>query len=284
VTTVLVHEYLSAGGALAGAGDAVTDELLRQGRAMRDAMAADLRALPGVDVRCPSHDDWASAVHDADAVWSVAPETDGLLAALCASVPPPKWLGCDARATRVAGSKRATRVALAAAGVPVPDEAGGAGLHVVKPDDGAGATDTFVCGTFDAACARAGDGDVVEQWVDGDAMSATWLCGRRGAELLAINRQRIDVDGQGRVSFHGVEIAVEPVTGERGARLQRLAGKVFAALPGLFGLVGIDFVWHPTRGPVVIEVNPRVTSAYVGLSARLGRNVAGMLLQRWSDG
>jgi predicted ATP-grasp superfamily ATP-dependent carboligase len=58
-----------------------------------------------------------------------------------------------------------------------------------------------------------------------------------------------------------------------------LAQRVGAALPGLFGFVGIDVVWHPQRGPVVIEVNPRVTCAYVGLSAALGRNLAAELLQ-----
>jgi tyramine---L-glutamate ligase len=33
-------------------------------------------------------------------------------------------------------------------------------------------------------------------------------------------------------------------------------------------------VWHERCGPVVIEINPRVTSAYVGLSRALGRNLA----------
>jgi predicted ATP-grasp superfamily ATP-dependent carboligase len=37
-------------------------------------------------------------------------------------------------------------------------------------------------------------------------------------------------------------------------------------------------VWHATRGPVLIEVNPRVTSAYVDLSATLGCNVAAGVL------
>ena len=49
-------------------------------------------------------------------------------------------------------------------------------------------------------------------------------------------------------------------------------------MPGLRGFVGIDLVWHEERGPVVIEVNPRVTCAYVGLSAALGRNLAAELL------
>ena len=64
----------------------------------------------------------------------------------------------------------------------------------------------------------------------------------------------------------------------RAIRLHTLALDVKRALPGLRGFVGIDLVWHAERGPVVIEVNPRVTSAYVGLSAALGRNLAEEIL------
>jgi predicted ATP-grasp superfamily ATP-dependent carboligase len=49
-------------------------------------------------------------------------------------------------------------------------------------------------------------------------------------------------------------------------------------MPGLRGFAGIDVVWHPSRGPVVIEVNPRLTVAYAGLSAALGGNLAAALL------
>jgi predicted ATP-grasp superfamily ATP-dependent carboligase len=51
------------------------------------------------------------------------------------------------------------------------------------------------------------------------------------------------------------------------------------ALPGLRGFVGIDLIWNEERGPVLIEVNPRVTTAYVGLSRRLGRNLAADVLR-----
>jgi predicted ATP-grasp superfamily ATP-dependent carboligase len=49
-------------------------------------------------------------------------------------------------------------------------------------------------------------------------------------------------------------------------------------VPGLRGYVGIDLVWHPQRGPVLIEINPRVTMAYVGLSAALDRNLAAAVI------
>ncbi len=275
MTTVLVHEYLSGGGALDSegeGGDAHAAGLLAQGLAMRDAMLADMAALPGVRASVVATRELAARAADADAVWSVAPETGGLLAAICASVPRGKWLGCTPDAIRIAGSKSATRRLLREHGVPVPDEAAAGMRVIVKPDDGAGATDTRVLDALPGALAP---GMTAEQFLEGDAMSATLLCGEAGsAELLAVNRQRIAIDASGRLAYRGVEIAVEPVGGARGVALQRLASNVAAALPGLRGIVGIDLVWHAERGPVVIEVNPRVTSAYVGLSARLKRYLA----------
>ena len=59
-----------------------------------------------------------------------------------------------------------------------------------------------------------------------------------------------------------------------GRTLAALAERIGHAIAGLRGYVGVDLVWHARRGPVVIEVNPRVTCAYVGLSRALGRNLA----------
>jgi predicted ATP-grasp superfamily ATP-dependent carboligase len=44
-------------------------------------------------------------------------------------------------------------------------------------------------------------------------------------------------------------------------------------VPGLQGCFGIDFV-QTAGGPVVIEINPRLTSSYAGLKAALGINTA----------
>ena len=222
--------------------------------------------------------------------WVVAPESDGLLATLQAAVPPARWLGCDAAALALASSKTATVAALAARGIATPlafAEGGAPGLRwIAKPDDGAGAVDARVFAHEAAAregaatLIAAGRRMCVEPWVPGEALSITVLAGEGWVQALAFNRQHIEVSAEGWLAFHGVEPNALAAAGDpRVVRLHLLALEVARAVPGLFGLVGIDLVWHPERGPVVIEVNPRLTSAYVGLSARLGRNLADEVLR-----
>jgi predicted ATP-grasp superfamily ATP-dependent carboligase len=64
--------------------------------------------------------------------------------------------------------------------------------------------------------------------------------------------------------------------GDRG-QCAELGRAVAAAIPGLSGFVGVDMIVD-RQGPVILEVNPRLTSCYPGLSRSLGANVAEMLL------
>jgi len=49
-------------------------------------------------------------------------------------------------------------------------------------------------------------------------------------------------------------------------------------MPGLWGLCGVDFV-ETGAGPVVIEVNPRLTTSYAGLHRAIGINPAHLVLE-----
>lgn len=221
-----------------------------------------------------------------DLAWLVAPEIGGALEALARAVGPRRWVGSMPEAIAVAGSKRAMLERLAAGGLLTPLALDGAArAWVVKPDDGAGTTDT----RRHASRARAeadlvarrerGEPTTLEPWVDGEAMSLSLRCRRGGApELLAINRQRIESDAAGLLRDEGVSICAVPLDDPRAAALRDLAQGVVRALPGLRGFVGIDFVWNAQRGPVVIEVNPRLTCAFAGLSAALGRSLAAEIL------
>jgi predicted ATP-grasp superfamily ATP-dependent carboligase len=319
--------------------------LLGLGRAIRDALATDLRALGGIEVSIASGRPGAEAPANGtnrtngtigtsdttgngtagehcspapgecmadfvervaakhDYVWGVAPECGGLLARLHDAVGPARWLGCERAAIVGASSKRGTAARLAARGMAATPALGVAGSDalgkrgdggaatrwVVKPDDGAGGLDTLVFGRFSDACAHYAErvaaqrNPVLQAWVDGEPLSLTLMCGGDDTRLLSVNRQQISLDpggdGSASVRFEGVAVNQIAPGGARGRVLEALACQVAAVFPGLFGIVGIDLVWHPWRGPVVIEVNPRPTFAYVGLSASLGRNLAGELLR-----
>ncbi len=305
---IFVFEYLTGGGAT-DLDRAMRDEWLPQGLAMRDALVADLLqsgsfavsaavcdAAPHVQngaraVRVHAGEDLArfvarqAAMHDA--CWVVAPETDGVLARLLGAVGETRWLGCSAAAIELTTSKRATLRRLAAHGITTPlafANSADTAHWVVKPDDGCGAVDTHrhadrASADADAARRRASGAEtVIEPWVDGEPMSLSLCCARGGARLLSVNRQRIVVNAEGSVSFEGVEIAALAPHDARAPALRALADAVASAVPGLEGFVGVDLVWHPSRGPVVIEINPRLTSAYVGLSRALGRNLAAELV------
>lgn len=308
---VFLFEYLSAGAA--DRSDGAAAALRAEGLAMRDALRADLAAVPGVELgvatdrleppfaaddRAPTRpvrpfvgeapiDFVARQAKLHDLVWVVAPETGGLLAALNEVVSPPRWLGCTGAAIRLASSKQATLARLQAHRIATPlDFVDDTTVRhwVVKPDDGAGSLHTRRHRDREAARidgqqrAQRGEAACLEPWVDGDAMSLSLLVHRDRVELLAVNRQRLAIDAEGSVSLIEVEIAVADIDAARHATLDRTAHAVCAALPGLAGWVGIDLVWHAARGPVVIEVNPRVTSAYVGMSAALRRNLAAEIL------
>lgn len=308
---VFLFEYLSA---CAGhLGDSAATTLRAEGLIMRDALGADLAAMPDVELsvatdrRDPSLEsgrrssatpvcalagespiDFVARMAPLhDLVWVIAPETGGLLAALNEVVSPRQWIGCDGASIRLASSKQATLARLQDRGIatPLAFTTDPAVRHwVVKPDDGAGSLHTHR--HRDAASAgidlqqrmRDGQTATLEPWVDGDALSLSLWARSPGVELLAVNRQRLAIETAGSVSLIAVDIAVTDLDADRLAALAQIARAVCAALPGLAGWVGIDLVWHATRGPVVIEVNPRITSAYVGMSAALRRNLAADIL------
>ncbi len=79
----------------------------------------------------------------------------------------------------------------------------------MKPDDGAGGLDTFVYDNIGDACAEydaraaAGRNPVLQEWVDGEPLSLSLICGAHGVELVSINRQLIglsDTAAPGRTS------------------------------------------------------------------------------------
>lgn len=299
---VFVFEYVTGGGY---AGQALPD-FLADGELMWRALVDDLIAVPGVEVltlrdaRLDTPDlpglhatiadapaferDFQRCLQAADAVWLVAPESHNILESLTRQVlaAGKTLLGCRPEAVRIATSKLATAHCLAAAGVAgVPTGSGAEdwrGRVVAKPDDGVGCQDTLLFADADAAQAwRRDHADVAwvfQPYIEGAALSLSLLCCAGRAQLLSVNRQRIGLADDGRFAFLGVDVNA---LSDPDDRFATLAAQVAAAIPGLWGYVGIDLI-ASADGPRVLEVNPRVTVSYAGLRAALDCNPAQRVL------
>jgi predicted ATP-grasp superfamily ATP-dependent carboligase len=206
-------------------------------------------------------------------------------------------LGSAPGAVQVAASKLKLSHALAKAGVPVAATysphaplPGGVGAWVVKPDDGAGCLDTRLFSDRAAALAwirtnartnartnpmaGAEEGYVLQPFIAGRLGSLSLLCCDGVARVLSRNQERVAMRDN---RFHYLGTTVNGL-GDHDGALERLAQQVAAAIPSLWGYVGVDFV-VTTRGAVVLDVNPRLTAAYAGVHASIGRNPAGLVLE-----
>jgi predicted ATP-grasp superfamily ATP-dependent carboligase len=293
---VFAFDYASAGGPMPRR---LPQSLRLQGDMLLQALQADLRALPGVELTtmAPALEEpeaqpgfgerLAACMEAADAVWPLASESEGLLERLSHDILRANriLLGSAPGAVRVAASKLAMARALADGGVPVaatysphavlPD---GHGAWVVKPDDGAGCFNTRLFSDRAAALAwirAAAVGDyVLQPFVAGKLGSLSLLCCDGVAGVLSCNLERVAMRNN---RFHFLGSTVNGLDDHDGA-LGRLAQQVAAAIPSLWGYVGVDFVLT-ARGAVVLDVNPRLTAAYAGLHASIGRNPAGLVIE-----
>ncbi|MGH6960730.1 MAG: ATP-grasp domain-containing protein, partial [Dongiaceae bacterium] len=93
------------------------------------------------------------------------------------------------------------------------------------------------------------------------------------AWLLSCNRQEIAIEN-GEFRFRG---SIVGGLEQRRPRYEPVAAAVAAAMPELWGYVGIDFI-DSTAGPVVLDVNPRLTTSYVGLGRAIRMNPAELVL------
>lgn len=305
---VFVFEFVSGGGF---AGQPMVSSLVGEGDMMLAAVVRDLLEIPGVQVsicrdcrlQLPNlpceviwvEDDWQAAwregLRSAEAVLPIAPETDGILEFLCDDVQAQGRLLLNSRTEGVmlAASKRATLDRLSAAGVSAVDfwEPGSPtdhrGAFVVKPDRGVGCRDTHLLSNERAVkefFVNRPDAEpwIIQPYVSGEPASLSLMVGDDCACLLGCNVQRVAQVDDGFVLLGCIVNGMDDANGE----LAALGRSICECIDGLWGYVGVDLILTDD-GPVVLEINPRLTTSYVGLSRSVGRNVAKLLLSLVDD-
>lgn len=231
-----------------------------------------------------------AATAGADATLIVAPEAGGLLADLTATVRAAGGavVAPDGPFIAVAADKQATVEALAAAGVPVPAgrllAANAAWPEwfirpaVRKPLDGAGG-DGLVTVRHGEPAPPVPHPCRIEAFVPGDPIGLACLCGPAGIRPLVPLRQCRDAAGR----YVGGEPLESPAAAARATALalRAVAAVARAAAGQPRGWVGVDMILGSAadgRDDRVLEVNPRLTTSFVGHAAGWSASLVATLL------
>src|SRR6185295_10816789 len=103
----------------------------------------------------------------------------------------------------------------------------------------------------------------LQECVAGTAASIAFLCGPAGNMPLVPVLQLLSDDG--RYKYLGGELPIAPHLAQRAVTLGRRA---VDCVPGLLGYIGVDLVLGDAGDgsrDFAIEINPRLTTSYVGL-------------------
>lgn len=308
---LFIYESTCAG----GLGADVPRSLRHEGAAMLAAIVEDFERVPGINVLTLLRDDCSRSIgrhirrtapadeprafrdlaSQADAALIIAPEFDDLLAQRTG------WAiaaGCRMFGSGPDGIQRTQnkfRLArwLSRHHIPTPatrclsttTTSADAFPCVVKPRDGAGAQATFLVRHVDdwaAALSQAlaewpSRELILQPFHAGQSISMAFFVGNGQVLPTPGATQRQSSDGR----FHYVGGSA-PLPLPWRQRAVALARRAVESVPGLFGYIGVDLILGEAPdggGDVVIEINPRLTTSYIGLRELARTNLAEVWLR-----
>ncbi len=112
---------------------------------------------------------------------------------------------------------------------------------------------------------------IVQEFIEGEAASVSLLCAKGKAVAISLNHQTVKFGGPTEVSsYEGGAVPFDHPLKQKAFAVAEKAAECFA---GLRGYVGVDLVLSKNK-LFVVDVNPRLTTSYMGLSRIANFNIA----------
>lgn len=240
-----------------------------------------------ISADAPLWPQWIKAATGAAESMIIAPESDGTLAQGVAMLQASglRMLNGFGDFLRCVSDKWETARNFAVNGVPHPptwtfdtvplDDLPPASRWVVKPRDGCGTENVRVFADIQQAIDAAFETSLlIQPWIEGRAVSVAVIV--EGNEITALPAVAQDITAE-QISYQG---GSGPLCEDDQHRATTLAKTAILSLPRTArGYIGLDLLLADAPSQdCVIEVNPRLTTSYVGLRRIVRGNLAKRLL------
>jgi predicted ATP-grasp superfamily ATP-dependent carboligase len=308
---ILVFEYITGGGF---SQENLPASLIKEGLLMLEALLENFAKLPQYQltilldtrvtlpnlaklinvIRVTSkqsiYDVLPEAIESSDLIWPIAPEINSALQKISELVTTKNklLLNSSTKAVELCSDKLFTYQVLTKRGIATVETTEFNNLSqpftkgtVVKPKKGVGCINSFFIPdkiSLEKLKTQINNKSdyIIQPYIEGESLSLSCLFKEGRAWLLCCNRQQILIE-QGRFKLNSCEVNIPPKYLPIYQSL--LLDQVATAIPGLWGYVGIDIIQNKTDKPLILEINPRLTTSFATIYQALGINVAKSVLE-----
>ena len=193
----------------------------------------------------------------------IAPETNNLSSKIYSHVSQNhKVLGSNISSLNTFSSKTKMLMKLRRLNLPIVENyklnLNYKGKIIFKPDTSAGSENTFVTNKNNYEKKK---GYLVQKFYNGKKGSFLMLCKNGKSKVICCNEQLLNLKKEKIQQVGCIMGGLEKYRNE----IEILANRISKNFKGLFGIVGVDIVMENKKW-LIIEINPRFTSAYSGLN------------------
>lgn len=228
-------------------------------------------------------------IDDSDYVWPIAPEMDGALLKITQLIENSSkhLLNSSSKAIAICSDKLLTCQALEKNGIATVDSVQlnnflqyTTETWAIKRKDGVGCINSHFISNKKTFIQIKNQIEnpadyIIQPFVAGDSLSLSCLFKQGKAWLLCCNQQLVSIKDD---AFE-LEACVVNISPRKLKTYQNLINNIANVIPGLFGYVGIDIIQPEEGFALVLEINPRLTTSYVGINQAIGFNVAKAVIE-----
>ena len=153
------------------------------------------------------------------------------------------------------------------------------GNYIIKDRFGAGCSYIKICNDINNINPKNFTKKIIQPYFNGDDYSVSVFFTKNNFKFLTINKQYIVEKDNRFLKLEKILVNVNTISL---TKISHMLSKLKRLLPGLIGYIGIDIIIKNSN-IYIVEINPRITTSFIGLYEALGINLIDLFINPHSQ-